>query len=712
MNPMYTSLPPEPENTPLDRFQDRFEYLGRLARQPISTAEFSQALLNCLVRDIRARRSRVWQSEQGHWHQIAIAGEPPGGSNDSEITPGSASATGPAPVAGSASATLSSDATGVGKCERVMAEDGSVWLSLSIAQVATQAPSIVLQAALLPALTNDAHQARAKEIDAAAELLQAYGLLFEDHLGHQMILRLQTALSSEHQLRTFSDSIHSSVDLHRTAMAIVAATVTATRCQRASVTIHSTSGRSSSPNRNLDQRVLAVSGVSTLDPRSPPVRKLAKLASIVATLKKPLIHDGQDHDLPPQAMEALDAHLDESHLGCLLALPLELLRSTADVDATLESESEGLAMPSGAPVGVLLLEFANPSALHSAAPTATKLTATAAVALRNAAIHSRLPFRRVLSGLRSMTERRGLAGVHRIVWATLAFVFIASALMLIPAELTIESTGTLQPAVVRGCFAPRDGNIDDVLVQHNQTVASGDTLLQMHSPDLELELRRIEGAVESTKKQLIAAESARRRNLNGSSSGRRDSRDGVGSDSGGNHLAAEETQLQATLDSYLEQLSLLRGERDRLAIKSPLDGVVLTWQVEQTLRGRPVRRGQQLLRIAAADSPWILKLELPDGGAGHVQNARRELKRELDVEYVIASHPQDRLHGKIINVAQITSMSDEGPVVEVIAAIDSPPQGLLRAGTQVRGQIHCGQHALGYVWFHELWDAICLHLFF
>jgi hypothetical protein len=64
--------------------------------------------------------------------------------------------------------------------------------------------------------------------------------------------------------------------------------------------------------------------------------------------------------------------------------------------------------------------------------------------------------------------------------------------------------------------------------------------------------------------------------------------------------------------------------------------------------------------------------------------------------------------------------SDESaarPTVEVVVAFDKQElsdeaQRDLRPGVTARADIECGRRALGYVWFHDLWDAAITWLHF
>ena len=71
----------------------------------------------------------------------------------------------------------------------------------------------------------------------------------------------------------------------------------------------------------------------------------------------------------------------------------------------------------------------------------------------------------------------------------------------------------------------------------------------------------------------------------------------------------------------------LAQQQAELALTSPIDGQVLTWDVEQLLESRPVQRGKVLLTVGDLAGPWQLELRLPDHHAGYVLDARASGRR-------------------------------------------------------------------------------------
>ena len=138
-----------------------------------------------------------------------------------------------------------------------------------------------------------------------------------------------------------------------------------------------------------------------------------------------------------------------------------------------------------------------------------------------------------------------------------------------------------------------------------------------------------------------------------------------------------------------------------------MDGEVLTWDVQQLLQDRPVDRGQALLTVGNLGGPWKLELRIPDREIAHVLAAQREAGQALDVTYRMVTRPGVTLHGTIeqIGLRSETAGNDEAYVP---ATVDIQREAVpeLIPGANVKALIHCGRRPVGYVWFHDLLDAL------
>lgn len=346
------------------------------------------------------------------------------------------------------------------------------------------------------------------------------------------------------------------------------------------------------------------------------------------------------------------------------------------------------------PVGLLVIEsFEQQTDLTPLQERVKLLAPQAATALWNAIQHRRVPWAYLFDRWAQLEHDQ----FHkRAVIIALAIASVALALVLIPAEFRIEARGELQPQRRRELFAPADGVIAKVAVEHGQTVASGETLVSLKQAELDLEMARVNGELATARKKLAATQA-----LQLESPRTRD-----GSPERTHQLTAEEEELKELIRSLENQRQILTGQVEELTVKSPLSGKVLTWNVEPLLAARPVARGQHLMTIADDTGPWELDLGIPDDRMGHVLAAQQATDHPLKVSFVIATDPGREYQAQLDHVSQLAETDAEGR--STVAAVVELKQGLVddpRPGAEVIAHVDCGRRSLGYVWFHDLIDA-------
>jgi len=266
---------------------------------------------------------------------------------------------------------------------------------------------------------------------------------------------------------------------------------------------------------------------------------------------------------------------------------------------------------------------------------------------------------------------------HRGKTALILLVLAAAigALFSIPTDFSIQADGTLQPVVRRRLFAPEDGVVRRVVVKHAQRVAVGERLLELAKPDLALTLIKVAGDLQ-TARQLLQSTGAKRFLAEKDRTVTRDEK---------NQLAAEQERFKQQVANLQEQQKCLQRRMRGLVIHSPMRGTVLTWDVAEQLKTRPVTRGQQLLAVADLDGPWILELQIADRDVQHVLRARRDHPSALPVTYRLATHPQETYRGRVFEIAARSELLDGShPAVRMTATIDAAAPATLRPGAEVR----------------------------
>jgi hypothetical protein len=166
-------------------------------------------------------------------------------------------------------------------------------------------------------------------------------------------------------------------------------------------------------------------------------------------------------------------------------------------------------------------------------------------------------------------------------------------------------------------------------------------------------------------------------------------------------------EAQELLRGLEQQYAILEQRRSELAIRSPMRGKVLTWNLRQLLEARPVLRGQVMMSVADLDGPWRLELRIPDRRIAHVLAAQKETADNLPVSFVLATDPARKLEGEIDQVGMRTEVAEtEDAFVLTMVRIDRDQVPQLILGATVMAKIHCGKRSIGYVWLHEFVDTI------
>jgi len=489
--------------------------------------------------------------------------------------------------------------------------------------------------------------------------------------------RALAALREQHEelksLAEFQQQIHQHLELPLTAAAIANEARRVLGCDRATLLVRT--GRNAT--------VAAISGVSSFDRRSGVVLELEKIARLALPAGEPLWFPDQADDLPPQVAEQIEAWLDESHARSAGFLPLF---------ATPDNEDE--------PIGLLCIErFAAP-ADETFQRRAMALVKSSGPALAHALAYDRIPLRGALERAAAFVGLGPGSRWSPTLIAAGVLLAAAAALWLIPAELTIEARGQLMPLHRQHVFAPSDGVVVELPYGGGDAIQAGTILAKLHSPALEIQHSELVGKQQTVQKDLVAAETASLRSeLDSSAQQPR------------GQATAKVEQLKAELRGLDAQLAIVRQQQGELNVKSPLAGVVITWDAERQLSGRPVKRGDSLLTVADLAGSWELVLDVPDRAAGHVLAAQKADPRLL-VTFQLGTDPGNVRRGTVASVSPATELSAEAqPTVRVTAELDEQSTGQFRPGATVIARLHCGRRSLGYVWLHELWEAIRLRLF-
>ncbi|HEY2839716.1 MAG TPA: HlyD family efflux transporter periplasmic adaptor subunit [Pirellulales bacterium] len=532
--------------------------------------------------------------------------------------------------------------------------------------------------------------------EAYLRLMSAVAELAADFYQRRQLRELRDRSQSWRQYENFTQAAHSDLDLKRTAYTVANDGRALVGADRVSVAWQHGRG----------VRLIATSGVDAVDRRAASVKLLERLIQAVLAVGEPLSHPDASGLLPPQLEQALDAYLDESHARRVSIIPLRQPLTAEETRAVVEigGDAKTLVDFDRPTIGALVIEdFNAPAADDPREELIAAVTAHATIALANAASFQSVPLARMwrtLGMARGLTRGRQLFKTLLVVGTLAAAV---AALVFFPMDFTVEGRGELLPERRRDIFAPTDGVIEKILVEHGDQVTAGQTLLILRRPQLDFEMTRVLGEMQTARKRLDGLAATRL----GGTAAATENREQF------HQRTAEEEEVKELLKSLEKQLALLKQQAEELTIRSPIDGQVLTWDVSQLLESRPVERGRALLRVDDLNGPWELKLRVPDEDIGFVLEQRQGNDESLDVSFMLATDPDQTHTAKVRDVAMNTDTVDEhGPQVTMTATLDRNEIPRLRPGADVIANVHCGRRSLGFVLFHDIWNAIQTRLLF
>lgn len=457
-------------------------------------------------------------------------------------------------------------------------------------------------------------------------------------------------------------------------------------------------------NRGGRCKVKAISNQPVFDARSAHVKVIEDLASFAANSQAAIWHPQDADSLPSTLAGKFETYYEISDGQSIALIPLikktKRKRDPEDLSSILASSNAFADRVTG----VVVIEGLAQAASKIRSERVFKLVGDPVVnALSNASEHSSLflmPLWRNLSRFKDL-----FIGHHRrkAISIAVAILLAAAALFAIPSDLKLRSEGTIQPSGRRNVFASTSGVIDEILVEDGDQVEAGQVLLRLSDPALAAEFAKVEGTLRESEERLRTNRLQRMRGKFESEEHRKAS-------------VLEAAGLQASLENLREQHSLLAEKIEQLVIRSPMDGMVISWDTRRKLIHRPVETGQKLLAVAKSDGQWELELKLADQRSGYLRSIWPESNSELEdsqrpkATYVLASEPTKVYSGQVRDWSRRADVDEKlGNVVRVYVDANGLEEGAtqsLRPGTEVIAQIHVGRRSLGYCKLFEFFDWV------
>ncbi|WP_165232750.1 efflux RND transporter periplasmic adaptor subunit [Aquisphaera insulae] len=511
-----------------------------------------------------------------------------------------------------------------------------------------------------------------------------------NYLKNRQMRQMMSQQRLWNQLEGFTHQVHGSLDLKETAYAVVNDGKRLVGCDRLSVALK-ISGRT---------LVEAVSGQEVVEQRSNLVRDLTKLCKAVIRSGEDLVYTGHTEGFAPDIRDALELYVDESGSKVVVITLLHKPDQHEPGDDKEVGAKE--KVPYGALVAEQIGDEVAPTDMHARTEVVARHASTA---LWNSTEHHKIFLKPVFKALGSpwrMFRGRTLAKILAVLAGVLILI---GALYFVPCTLTIEGRGSLLPEERRTIYAPLQGRVSEVLVEHGDIVKKGDVLCRLESKELEKELKKLIGERDKARSQQLIAEQQEQRST--SNQAEQDAK---------YQIQSQLVEAMITSKTANQQIDIIQEQIESMTIRAPQDGIITTWEVKRNILNRPVDHGTELLQIAAigGDSDWVLEVDVPDDDMAPIRAASSKLQQEINAGtkpassslkayFITATDPDHKYEGYVRRVAAKADTVEQKHVVKVTVGFDEAVRRdflsrnqELRPGSEVRARVDCGQTRLSY----------------
>lgn len=506
--------------------------------------------------------------------------------------------------------------------------------------------------------------------------------LASDYLKSHRLQEFTVQQQLWNELNHFVQKAHYSLDPEQVAFQIVNEGRRIIGCDRVAIAI----------GNQHRQRVVAVSGLDSIERRAAEVRRLGELSSCVARGGEPLWLRDPAQPLAPQIEQALQNYLDQSHGRAIAVIPLNAPHA--------DHRPNARTAASPAVIATLIVEQLNSAEFPAAVRQRTELLSThAASALANALTVDRIPLRKFLLSTQVLSHPLATSRLGRVALSAVAVLLACAGLWLCPWSFALGAKGKLIPKDRQEIYAEVSGTLTEVLESDSAggQISAGTVLAQMSNHELQLQMERLSGELAKAEAQISNLNHQQLEKSRGQNR-EQERRDRF-------YLETELAKASALRDSLKQELEIARRQIEALTIRSPIAGQLVDWQLRRQLLGRPVNRGDRLMTIVAPDSKFEVELFVPEKRVGHLLAAVNQSQQPLAVHFTLASHPEIQVSGLISQIEPVLNLHEsEGNSARVLVRFDQEQMAkdLLRTGTRVTARIECGSRPLGYVLFHEV----------
>jgi len=476
----------------------------------------------------------------------------------------------------------------------------------------------------------------------------------------------------------FIAELHGSLDPAAVAVTAVNDAAAILKCDRATLLL----------KRGSQWDVVAVSGRGPVHPQSNQIQLLQRLAQSAVGARDVLMYTGKNDAVPLPLTAPLAAYVSESGSRMLMLRPLFHPGSRTHGKSQAASQNRRDRCLLGA---IVLEQFTTSRPGPVLQKYAAAICEPISLAMSNALAYRRIPLLPFLDFLGRQCESVRRQTAVKVAVVLCCCLITVAVLLNTPAAYRVNASGKLMPSLQRRVFTEFDGEVDRVLVQPGEHVDVGTPLITLKNDTFEDELLLLHRQRDERRKSLLGLNSELH---SASKAGNRE------------HLL----QLQAAIEqcridvsSLQHKIGQVEKRIERMILRAPIAGTVVTFVDEQQLIGRPVRRGDTLLEIMDENGPWRLELEVPENRMHHVQHGISTYGDKVPASFKLTADPAHEFSGWLSHTAERSAIGlESGSVMKIYVSLDNSADLPKRIGADVRSRLECGDYSLLYVCFGDV----------
>ncbi|MCY2982891.1 MAG: biotin/lipoyl-binding protein [Planctomycetota bacterium] len=541
--------------------------------------------------------------------------------------------------------------------------------------------------------------------DSPAEAQRGY-LRFLEHMTKLMgdwiqgnaLQQVSNRQEMWQQSDQFARLVHDNLDLNDTAYTIANEGRRLIECDRVSVAML----------KGGKLKVIAISGQDSIENRSNIVQSLNALATKVVRSGEPLWYDGSMVDLPPQIEEAVEDYVDLSHGRTITVLPIRQPERKIEGDVLAARSETSETRTRRDIIGALIVEQIETQLSRQTLEGRVDLVYEHSCrALSNSLSHSQILFMPVWRFLDKMTWMFRGSALPKTAAILGAIGVALLAMFIVPVDFDLEGNGKFKPSVEKNVYAHVDGEVAGVFVKHGQDVEAGQPLLKLKNPELEQQIKSIEGEIDTQTARMNNAGAARQ-NPNMTTAEK-------------NKNYQEYEESKTTIEAKRALLKLYEEKNRKLVRTSEISGRISTWDVEKVLNARPVVTGQLLMTVFDPKADWEIEVLMPEKRMRYLDlgmtEALKNGKEYLEVDFILMTDPKVRHKAKVYpdGISQRAELdTEDGAVVKIRCKPDSEAMEKIKRYPEARviADIKCGKESAAFVWFHEVVEWVRANVWF